>query len=417
MSVDWYGLAAVLFISLLIFCISYFFGVVTLGCSLSQKHLQLANAIGCGLLLGTATCVVIPEGFYELYSIKGCVEYTHDHSDGGQTDVRRHRTEEEDGESGYHRYAGIILTFGFFFQLVLDRSMASCSIGGSQGCHSHQGDSSLDVRISGGGARRLQAVTLGLIVHSLADGFAVGVAVVSKVPSMDFLVPVAIALHKAPAALGLSTFLISNGLSKRRVKLHMLAFASASPITAIVTYISVAILSGDRPLKVGNNGVIDVSTRGALITGGALLFSGGTFLYVACCHVLPEVLSQDAPHIGKNTSKLKDSTDEITSKDNNEVDVTIRTSNDRDINTEIDNDASEDDESNDYRFLPNPSVFGSGVNNLQTTIRSFKWRSIRSTITEAWSDLRLLNSDSIFIKVLGISLGIMIPGIISTGHH
>ena len=52
----------------------------------------------------------------------------------------------------------------------------------------------------------------------------------------------AIMLHKAPAAFGLSTFLMHEGLDKPRVKKHLMIFALSAPIMAIVTFI---LLSGE----------------------------------------------------------------------------------------------------------------------------------------------------------------------------
>ena len=56
------------------------------------------------------------------------------------------------------------------------------------------------------------------------------------------IVFLAIMLHKAPAAFGLSTFLLHEGLDKGRVKKHLMIFALSAPVMAIVTFI---MLSGE----------------------------------------------------------------------------------------------------------------------------------------------------------------------------
>ena len=41
---------------------------------------------------------------------------------------------------------------------------------------------------------------------------------------------------QAPAAFGLVTFLLSEGLDRIRIRRHLLVFAAAAPVTAIVTF-------------------------------------------------------------------------------------------------------------------------------------------------------------------------------------
>ena len=56
------------------------------------------------------------------------------------------------------------------------------------------------------------------------------------------IVFLAIMLHKAPAAFGLTTFLLHEGLDKSRVKKHLMIFALAAPVMAIATFV---MLSGE----------------------------------------------------------------------------------------------------------------------------------------------------------------------------
>ena len=109
-------------------------------------------------------------------------------------------------------------------------------------------------------------------VHS-ADGLAVGAAVHGGNAQLNTVVALAMILHKAPAALGLTTFLIAARWSRARTIRGLMAFASASPIAAIAT----AVLLSLSPFL--------SSTTGAAL---CVIFSGGTFLYASCMHVLPE---------------------------------------------------------------------------------------------------------------------------------
>ena len=110
-------------------------------------------------------------------------------------------------------------------------------------------------------------------------------------------------LHKAPASFGLVTYLLHEGLDKPRIKRHLLVFSLAAPVLAILTYLLLTLhgqvlLSAStslrrRPWKFMLLLTSLLSSKGNLDTlsgtGTAMLFSAGTFLYVATVHVLPEV--------------------------------------------------------------------------------------------------------------------------------
>jgi zinc transporter ZupT len=51
------------------------------------------------------------------------------------------------------------------------------------------------------------------------------------------IVFLAIMLHKAPAAFGLVTFLLHEGLDRNRAKKHLLIFSVSAPTMALVTFI------------------------------------------------------------------------------------------------------------------------------------------------------------------------------------
>ncbi|CAH8640097.1 unnamed protein product [Heterobilharzia americana] len=126
-------------------------------------------------------------------------------------------------------------------------------------------------------------VTCGLVIHSLADGLAVGSAFALNQIQLEIILFLAIILHKIPAAFGLSCFLLHEGFPRNRIRLHMIAFSLASPLAAFFTYFYLS-LSSQSSVE---NDMAIASTR----TGFALLLSGGTFLYVAATHILPELIN------------------------------------------------------------------------------------------------------------------------------
>uniref|UniRef100_A0A3P9BQE7 Zinc transporter ZIP9 n=1 Tax=Maylandia zebra TaxID=106582 RepID=A0A3P9BQE7_9CICH len=96
--------------------------------------------------------------------------------------------------------------------------------------------------------------------------------------SVHFTATLGLVIHAAPAAFGLVSFLMHGGLEKKFIQGHLLAFSAAAPIVAIATYF-ILYASGSS------------SENQLSATGVGMLFSAGTFLYVATVHVLPEISS------------------------------------------------------------------------------------------------------------------------------
>ncbi|KAJ3009114.1 hypothetical protein HKX48_008157 [Thoreauomyces humboldtii] len=92
-------------------------------------------------------------------------------------------------------------------------------------------------------------------------------------------------LHKAPSAFGLATFLLAEGYSRKAVQQHLMVFSAAAPLAALATFMFL----GGNGFSVGEDGKGSVTM--AKWTGILLLFSAGTFLYVATLHILPEIYS------------------------------------------------------------------------------------------------------------------------------
>ncbi|XP_063047067.1 zinc transporter ZIP9 isoform X2 [Engraulis encrasicolus] len=161
---------------------------------------------------------------------------------------------------------GVSLVIGFTLMFVVDQIGTYCSI------HDPQTGMSNSTSVT---------ATLGLVIHAATDGIALGAAVASSQVSVQVIVFFAVILHKAPAAFGLVTFLMHAGVQRRVVQKHLLAFSAAAPVLAITTYFILHATGGASwPSAVGIG----------------MLFSAGTFLYVAMVHVLPEINSRGHHH-------------------------------------------------------------------------------------------------------------------------
>ncbi|XP_057319005.1 zinc transporter ZIP9 [Microplitis mediator] len=229
---------------------SYVAGSLPLVMNLSEDKLQLVSVLGAGLLVGTALAVIIPEGIRALFSGAGSAE--------GHTPTTGHDGT-VDAATDLHSMIGISLILGFVFMLLVDQ----CS-----------------TRRSGGKEKSVTA-TIGLVVHAAADGVALGAAATTSQADVEVIVFLAIMLHKAPAAFGLVSFLLHEGVDRKKIGRHLLVFSLSAPCLALVTYFGI-----------GKEGKETLSNVNA--TGLAMLFSAGTFLYVATVHVLPELMTRNS---------------------------------------------------------------------------------------------------------------------------
>jgi len=136
---------------------------------------------------------------------------------------------------------------------------------------------------------RPSSTTVGLVIHAAADGIALG-ASSATTSRLSFIIFIALMIHKAPAAFGLTSVLLKQGLSKRAARAHLIVFSTAAPVGALLTW-AMANLFGYSDLP--------ESTSTEFATGVLLLFSGGTFLYVAM-HTMQEHGSAGHGHGGQD---------------------------------------------------------------------------------------------------------------------
>ena len=171
-----------------------------------------------------------------------------------------------------HAWIGLSLIFGFILMYLLDTLpfLAPPAPSRQQNSIYSLSDLSTSPPPTAASPQRSLSTTLGLCIHAAADGIALGASSTSSsTTSLSLIIFVAIMVHKAPAAFGLTSVLLKQGLGKRGARAHLVVFSLAAPAGAVGTWVIVRALGGGG------------SAEPALMkwwTGVLLLFSGGTFL-------------------------------------------------------------------------------------------------------------------------------------------
>lgn len=260
---------------------SYFAGTVPLVFNFSEEKIRFLTILGSGILVGTALSVIIPEGVNTIYA-----SAYKNHLKASASSTLK------EVEDLPHSVIGLSLLIGFAFMLVIDQFATRHTSSASYSTLSTTSDNNLEtggvgsdnshvIRPSRKASSSKITATIGLVVHAAADGVALGAAATTSHTDVEMIVFFAIMLHKAPAAFGLITFLMHEGVDRKKLRNHLLAFSLAAPVGAFVTYFAIN-ESAQETLSDYN------------ATGVAMLFSGGTFLYVATVHVLPEIIHHQA---------------------------------------------------------------------------------------------------------------------------
>lgn len=198
---------------------------------------------------------------------------------------------DHEGESA-HGYIGLALILGFILMYLIDKlprhasdtlqsapaprhiSLDNLSGGlsrsgsGSPSDGDEESDSFLHSLAPTPKQSRSLATTTGLVIHAAADGIAMGASSSTSNQRLGFIIFIAIMVHKAPAAFGLTSILLKQGLSKRAARGHLIIFSLAAPVGALTTWVIVNLVGGSS---------ID-GEKGQWWTGTLLLFSAGTFL-------------------------------------------------------------------------------------------------------------------------------------------
>ncbi|KAI9718286.1 MAG: hypothetical protein M1828_006750 [Chrysothrix sp. TS-e1954] len=268
---------------------SFLAGMIPMSFGLSQNHSRIVSTIGTGLLIGTCLIIIIPEGIETLYS-------SNDLSLHIRFRRQTHELAQKAAPTDPHAFIGISLILGFTLMYLIDQipRHANTTSGSkplhislanlSQGPHRASSPSRTEEAgqgsdaVENSGHSQNSATTIGLVIHAAADGIALAASSFISESSVGIVVFLALMVHKAPAAFGLTSVLLKQGFTKRQARAHLVVFSLAAPIGAITTWAAVNLIAGGR---------IEGESTTKFWTGLILLFSGGTFLYVAM-HTMQE---------------------------------------------------------------------------------------------------------------------------------
>ena len=230
-----------MFLVTILLCLALFLGSFLVGylpffIKIDTKNINIVSA---GILVGTGLGVILPESLEKM-------ENKH--------------------------YIGMLLLTGFIVMMAVDVLM-----------YKEQGYEVVDITLHDHNDHHSNGITLGLIIHSMADGMALGSACASDEISLEISIFIALFLHKGPMAFALTSLLQKQGIPKIKVRNHLLIFSLTSPIATFITYLLLSLI------KVQAQWISNI-----------LIFSAGTFIYVATLHVIPEVLPENR-HVDRNT--------------------------------------------------------------------------------------------------------------------
>ncbi|MDW3177189.1 MAG: ZIP family metal transporter [Acidimicrobiia bacterium] len=252
---------------------------------LSERQLADMTGIAAGLLLASALLVVIPEGFHTASGVHTDHEVSadEDHADEEHVDEehedeehadedhgeQEHGEEEHEGETDAFVYdpaiLGLTILAGFSAMLLLEGFGVGHAV--HEEHHSHaEGHGHGHVHHPSS----MSVLAVGLSAHAAADGFAIGAAAATGETAFSVLVALAVILHRIPAAFSLGMFALHETTNTRAVVRGLFAFSVATPLTMLVSYL-----------------LLDGASTGLVAI--ALLFSAGTFLYVATVDTLPAI--------------------------------------------------------------------------------------------------------------------------------
>ncbi|MDA7866417.1 ZIP family metal transporter [Verrucomicrobia bacterium] len=266
-------------IAFITFVAAFAGGAFPLLARLDHQHSLLGSmtSVSAGFLVAAACLIVIPEGF-ERFSTHPSAPISseepvgqdptdHDHS------AHAHSHAAEDGGFSIglepSLTAGLAILMGFLLMLVTE------SLGFGHDIHEEHHDHAgghVHHPASGANGKQLAAVVvIGLTIHTIADGMAIGAGLATGSHALTGSLVATLLTHKIPAAFSLTMFSQHAHGSRRRTWKDLLVFSLATPVAIIGTWTVLGSLSDQ-------------------VVGLVLLFSAGTFIYVATIDVLPNVL-------------------------------------------------------------------------------------------------------------------------------
>ncbi len=237
---------------MLLFCLAVFALVFAVGYLpflyqfVSQPTiLHRMTSLAAGFLISAALLVALPEGLH-LY-----------------LDSTAHQ-ESKLLSSGVR--AGFAVLAGFLFMLMLEGFGFGHDV--HEQHHEYVADHNQAHLYHPVGSAK--SVAVGLSIHSITDGLAIGAALSLSELGLSLQLALAILMHKFPAAFSLSAYSLHERHDRRVSLLYLTLFSLSTPLAILVSALGFSELS--EPVI-------------ALI----LLFSSGCFIYVATVDVLPHM--------------------------------------------------------------------------------------------------------------------------------
>ena len=183
--------------------------------------------------------------------------------------ITSHAHEGEHGDEGERALESLIIggavLAGFVLMLVMEGSGVGHAV--HEEHHEHEGEHGHE-HVHHRAAPWV--IVLGLSLHSAADGLAIGSAAAGSSEAVTMLVALAVLIHKVPAAFSLGVFSLHEREDRNDSIRDVVLFSIATPVMIVISFF--ALHDFDEQMI-------------AL----AMLFSGGTFLYVATVDTLPDI--------------------------------------------------------------------------------------------------------------------------------
>jgi zinc transporter ZupT len=190
-------------------------------------------------------------------------------SHGHEEEARGHGEESHDDHASGLLMGGAIMA-GFLLMFILEGSGIGHAVHEEHHEHGH-GHGHVHHAAAGG------LLVFGLTLHAATDGVAIGAAAATGDFALTVTVLLAVLIHKGPAAFSLGVFSMHERSERKDSIRDVVIFSLATPVMIIVAGAALA----------------ELETH---LIGLAMLFSAGTFLYVATVDTLPDIHN---PETGK----------------------------------------------------------------------------------------------------------------------
>jgi zinc transporter ZupT len=185
-------------------------------------------------------------------------------SHGHEEEAHGHEEESHDDHVSGLLLGGAIMA-GFLLMFILEGSGIGHAV--HEEHHDHeQGHGHGHVHHAAAGG----LLVFGLTLHAATDGVAIGAAAATGDFALTVTVLLAVLIHKGPAAFSLGVFSMHEREERKDSIRDVVIFSLATPVMIIIAGLALA----------------ELETH---MIGLAMLFSAGTFLYVATVDTLPDI--------------------------------------------------------------------------------------------------------------------------------